>query len=172
MSWAELDWPDLSPAYPEPRPRSAPPPRPPVPLDIAAQVRRAERRRGVFVPACALAGVALFGVGLALYHPSGSGFTLALAIMGLGLLVAFVVPALAVLLVIGPHWRQRIQHLQRMRWERERRLWLTHERERYLAALPGPQRNALRDVLAAERELPPRHLNGNHSPESQARARS
>jgi len=159
MSWAELDWPNLSPTYPEPRPRSAPPPRPPVPLDIAAQVRRAERRRGVFVPICALAGAALFGVGLALYHPSGTGFTLALAIMGLGLLVAFVVPALAVLLVIGPHWRQRLQHLQLMRWERERRRWLTRERERYLVALSAPQRNALRNILATERGLPLRYLN-------------
>jgi hypothetical protein len=159
MSWAELDWPNLSPTYPEPRPRSAPPPRPPVPLDIAAQVRRAERRRGVFVPICALAGAALFGVGLALYRPSSTGFTLALAVMGLGLLVAFVVPALAVLLVIGPHWRQRLQHLQLMRWERERRLWLTRERERYLVALSAPQRNALRNILATERGLPLRYLN-------------
>ncbi|HEU4784744.1 MAG TPA: hypothetical protein VFS83_15500 [Ktedonobacterales bacterium] len=172
MSWAELDWPDLSPAYPEPHPRSAPPPRPPVPADIAAQVRTAERRRGVFVPVCALTGAALFGVGLALYRPSDTGFTPALAIMGIGLLIAFVVPALAVLLVIGPHWRQRLQHLQLMRWERERRLWLTRERERYLAAHSAPQRNALSDALAAERELSPRHLNGNHSPAGKARASS
>ena len=151
MSWAELDWPNLSPAYPEPHPRSAPPPRPPVPVDIAAQVRTAERRRGVFVPLCALAGAALFGVGLVLYQPSGQAFTRALAIMGVGLLVAFVVPALAVLLVIGPHWRQRLQHLQLMRWERERRLWLASERERYFSALSAPQHNALRDILAIVR---------------------
>src|SRR5262245_27714631 len=117
MSWTELDWPDLSPAYPEPHPHSTAPPRPPVPADIAAQVRIAERRRGVFVPGCALAGAALFGVGLSLYHPSGRGRTLALAVMGSGLVVAFVVPALTVLLVIGPHWRQRLQHLQLVRWE-------------------------------------------------------
>lgn len=175
MSWAELDWPDLSPAYPEPHPLSAPPPRPPVPMDIAAQVRTAERRRGVFVPVCALAGAALFSVGLALYRPSGKGFTPALAFMGLGLLVAFVVPALTVLLVIGPHWRQRLQHLQLMRWERKRRLWCAEERERYLAALSAPHRNALRDALdalAAERELSPRHLNGNHSPEGKVSASS
>jgi hypothetical protein len=159
MSWAELDWPDLSPAYPEPHPRSTPPSRPPVPADIAAQVRTAERRRGVFVPVCALTGAALFGVGLVLYHPTGTGFTLALAIMGLGLLVAFVVPALAVLLVIGPHWQQRLQHLQLMRWEREHQLWRTRERERYLSALSAPQCNAFRHALATERELPPRHLN-------------
>src|SRR6185437_13056645 len=149
MSWAELDWPNLSPTYPEPRPRLASPLRPPVPVDTVAQVRRAERRRGVFVPVCALAGAALFGVGLALYRPTGHGFTLALAIMGTGLLVAFVVPALAVLLVIGPHWRQRIQHLQLMRWERERRLWRARERERYLAALSPPQRDTLRHALEA-----------------------
>ncbi len=150
MSWAELGWPDLSPMYPEPHLLSFSPPRPPVPMDIAAQVRTAERRRGVFVPVCALAGAALFGVGSALYRPSGQGFTPALAIMSIGLLVAFVVPALAVLLVIGPHWRQRIQHLQLMRWERARRLWCAREREHYLAALPAPQRTALRDVLASE----------------------
>ena len=172
MSWAELDWPDLSPTYPEPHPLSDPPSRPPVPADIAGQVRIAERRRGVFVPVCALAGAALFGVGLALYHPSGTGVTHALAIMGIGLVVAFVVPALAVLLVIGPHWRQRLQHLQLMRWERERRLWLARERERYLSALSASQHNALRDVLASERELPPRRLNGAYPPHGKARARS
>lgn len=172
MSWAELGWPDLSPAYPEPRPHSAPPPRPPVPQDIAAQVRSAERRRGVFVPICALAGAALFGAGLALYRSSSKGFTLALVVMGLGLVVAFVVPALAVLLVIGPRWRQRLQHLQLMRWERERRLWRTHERERYLAALSPPQRAALRHALDANRELSPRRLGGSYSPEGKARVSS
>src|SRR6185437_3849260 len=98
MTWAERGWPDLSPTYPEPHPHSAPPPRPPVPVDIAAQVRTAERRRGVFVPVCALAGAALFGIGLAIYRSSGQGFTFALVVMGIGLLVAFVVPTLAVLL--------------------------------------------------------------------------
>jgi hypothetical protein len=138
-------------------------------------VRTAERRRGVFVPVCALAGAALFGAGLALYHPSGTPFTVALIIMGLSLLVAFVVPALAVLLVIGPHWRQRLQHLQLMRWERARRLWLARERERYLAALAAPQRDALRDALdalATERELLPRRPDGAYSPEGKVGARS
>ena len=172
MSWAELDWPDLSPAYPEPHPHLAPPPRPPVPADIAAQVRIAERRRGVFVPVCALAGATLFGVGLALYRPSGTGFARALGIMGLGLVVAFVVPALAVLLVIGPRWRQRLQHLQLMLWERERRLWLACERERYLAALSASQRNTLRDVLTAERERLSRRPNGDYPPHGKIRARS
>jgi hypothetical protein len=150
ISWAELDWPDLSPTYPEPHPRSASPPRPPVPADIAAQVRTAERRRGVFVPVCALAGATLFGIGLALYQPSGTGVTRALAIMGIGLVVAFVVPAFAVLLVIGPHWSQRLQHLQLMRWERERRLWLARERERYLVALSASQSRILRHALASD----------------------
>lgn len=148
MSWAELDWPDLSPPYPEPQVRSAPPVRPPVPLDIAAQVRRAERRRGVFVPLCALVGAAVFGLGLALYRISGTGSAPALMTMGAGLLVAFVVPALVVLLVIGPCWRQRLQHLQLIQWERQREIWRTHERERYLAALSPPQREAFRRIFA------------------------
>jgi hypothetical protein len=141
-------------------------------VDIAAQVRIAERRRGVFVPVCALAGAALFSVGLAIYRPYGQGFTFALAIMGTGLLVALVVPALAVLLVIGPHWRQRLQHLQLMRWERERRLWRAQERERYLAALPASQRDALRHVLDASRKIALRRVDGACSPEGKARARS
>jgi hypothetical protein len=141
-------------------------------VDIAAQVRIAERRRGVFVPVCALAGAALFGVGLAIYRPSGQGFTLALTIMGIGLLIAFVVPAFAVLLVIGPHWRQRIQHLQLLRWERERRLWRMHERERYLAALSPSQCAALRHALDATWGLSPRRVDGDGSPEGKARASS
>jgi hypothetical protein len=154
MSWAALDWPNLSPDYPEPQTLSPPPSRPPVPLDIAAQVRTAEQRRGVLVPICALAGAALLGVGLALYRISGPEYTFALASMGAGLLVAFVVPALAVLLVIGPHWRQRIQHLELIRWERERRLWYARERARYLATLSPLQRDALGRALAMTRDEP------------------
>lgn len=153
MSWAELGWPDLSPAYPEPHPVAPPPPRPPVPPDIATQVRNAERRRGVFVPICALAGAIIFGAGLALYRTSGAGAARsfgALVLMGLGLLVAFVVPALAVLLVIGPSWRQRTQHMQRIRWEQEMHHWRLRERERYLAMLSPTQRDALHRALANE----------------------
>jgi len=92
--------------------------------------------------------------------------------MGIGLLVAFVVPALAVLLVIGPHWRQRIQHLQLMRWERERRLWRASERERYLATLSPPQRDTLRHAIDARCKLSPRRVDGDCSPEGKARASS
>ena len=141
-------------------------------MDIAAQVRIAERRRGVFVPVCALAGAVLFGIGLVLYKPSGTGVTRALAIMGVGLVVAFVVPALTVLLVIGPHWRQRLHHLQLMRWERERRLWRARERERYLATLSPPQRAALCHALDASWKLSPRRVDGDCSPEGKARASS
>lgn len=160
MSWAELGWPNLSPEFPEPHSASLPPPRPPVPADIAAQVRAAEQRRGIFVPICALIGAAIFGAGLAFYRASGagdvssdrSGSTLAaLALMGVGLLIAFVVPALVVLLVIGPRWEQRTQHLQLIRWEQERRLWCEREREHYLATLSPPQQEALRRALATAR---------------------
>ncbi len=158
MSWAELDWPDLSPAFPEPHPLSSRPPRPPVAEDIAAQVRRAERRRAIFVPSSALVGAALFTVGLLLYRAAlveqGSSVA-ALAVMGAGLLVAFVVPALVVLLLIGPNWRQRTQHWQLIRWERERRRWLAFERERYIATLPLPQRAMLRRALAIARHGAP-----------------
>lgn len=152
MSWAELDWPDLSPAFPEPRPASPPPPRPVVPLDIAEQVRNAEKRRGVFVPLCALAGAALLGAGLALYRLAGSEHShsfAALALMGAGLIVAFVVPALVVLLVIGPKWQQRTQHLQLIRWEQERGRWRTRERDRYIMSLSPPQRELLQQTLAS-----------------------
>lgn len=162
MAWADLEWPDLSPAFPQPRPAPAPP-RPNVPAGIAAQVERAERRRGVFVPLCALAGAALFCSGVGVYHFSAAighaaGETslaptpLALAVMMVGLLVATLVPALVVLLVIGPSWRQRQQHLALIGWERERREWLARERQRYLASLSEATR---RQLLAQIREREP-----------------
>lgn len=157
MSWTELEWPDLSPLYPEPHPLSSPPSRPPVPVDIAAQIRLAEQRRGVFTPVSALVGAALFAVGLALYRASSGGHErsiAALVFMGAGVFVAFVVPALAVLLFIGPHWRQRTQHLQLTRWDSEYRRWLANERQRYIATLPTQQRAMLRQALAAHSSPP------------------
>lgn len=152
MAWSDLDWPNLSPRFPEPQPRTPQPPRPDVPRDIGAQVRRAEHRRGCFVPACVLAGALLFTAGLArvatarTYGPTPPD---ALALLLAGLVVATLLPALAVLLVIGPSWRQRQQHLRLLRWQRERRVWLAHERGRYLAELPPELRAELPRALAA-----------------------
>lgn len=155
MTWADLDWPDLSPKFPKPQP-SPPPARPDVPADIAEQVRRAERRRGIFVPLCVLVGSALFCAGVGMYrfapptHQKGetclAPTVVAVLLMLVGLLVAMLVPALVVLLVIGPSWQQRQQHLAVLRYERERRAWLAGERGRYLADLPVEVRN---QVLAA-----------------------
>jgi hypothetical protein len=154
MTWAALDWPDLSPAFPAPQP-SAQPARPDVPAEIGERVRRAEWRRGRFVPLCVLAGVALFAAGLAVYaaapQPERTP-ALALALMLAGLLVATLLPALVVLLVIGPSWEQRQQHLRLLRWERERAAWLARERARYLAALTEEQRAAFRRALAEASE--------------------
>ena len=141
MAWSDLDWPDLSPRFPVPVPRNPSPPRPDVPADIAAQVRHAERQRGCFVPACALVGALLFAAGLVRYaatrtHGSVPPDALALALLLVGLLVATVLPALVVLLVIGPSWRQRQQHLRLLLWQRERAAWLERERAAYLASLP------------------------------------
>ena len=152
MAWSDLDWPDLSPHFPAPVPRSPAPARPDVPGDMGDQVRRAERLRGRFVPACVLAGALLFAAGLARYaatatHPRGSTPPEALALLLAGLLVATLLPALAVLLVIGPTWRQRQQHLRLLLWQRERAAWLARERARYLAALPPSLRAELLRAL-------------------------
>lgn len=156
MSWADVDWPDLGPEFPEPRP--APPPvQPDVPTDIAEQVRRAELRRGIFVPLCILVGSAIFCAGVGLYQaalpsrqtgetsldPTVVAWLLILA----GVLIATLLPALVVLLIIGPSWRQRQQHLALLRYERERRAWLARERQRYLASLPDEVRKQLRAAL-------------------------
>lgn len=157
MSWVDLDWPDLPPGFPEPHP-SPPPERPDVPADIAAQVRRAEQRRGIFAPLCVLVGSALFCAGVGIYRFASSpgqaaGETsltptaVAMHFMVVGLLVATLVPALVVLLVIGPSWRQRQQHLALLRYERERRKWLAREQQRYLASLTDEVRIRLAIVL-------------------------
>lgn len=155
MAWSDLDWPDLSPRFPTPVPRSPAPPRPDVPADIAAQVRRAERLRGYFVPACVLAGALLFAAGLARYaatvaHRQGHAPPEMLALLLAGLLVATLLPALAVLLVIGPSWRQRQQHLRLLLWQRERAAWLAAERARYLAARSPAQRAELLHALTPD----------------------
>ncbi|HEX6798957.1 MAG TPA: hypothetical protein VF116_14700 [Ktedonobacterales bacterium] len=154
MTWSDLDWPDLSPRFPMPVPRMPAPPRPDVPAGIVAQVRHAERRRGCFVPVCVLAGALLFAAGLARYATARtpgpiSPDALALVLMLIGLLVATLLPALVVLLVIGPSWRQRQQHLRLLLWQRERATWLERERAAYLASLPPPLRAKLRRVLPA-----------------------
>lgn len=155
MTWVALDWPDLSPAYPPPKPLSPPPARPDVPAEIGERVRRAEWRRGRFVPLCVLAGGLLFAAGLAVYAAAARPErtpALALALMLAGLLVATLLPALVVLLVIGPSWEQRQQHLRLLRWERERAAWLAHERARYLAALTEEQRAAFQRARAEATE--------------------
>jgi hypothetical protein len=149
MSWADLGWPDLSRDWPEltePRPHVAPPPRPDVPADIAARVARAERIRGIVVPLCALAGCGL--VGAAALAARAASHTSALALILAALVVGFVGPALVVLLVIGPSWTQRRQHLALQLWQRELRRWRAAERARYLASLTPEQRERLRRALA------------------------
>ncbi len=64
-----------------------------------------------------------------------------------GLLVATLVPALTVLLVIGPTWSQRQQHLALTSWQRARREWLAQERQRYLASLDTASRERFAQAL-------------------------
>jgi hypothetical protein len=126
-----------------------------VPADIGKQVRRAERRRGVFVPLCVLAGSVIFCAGVGISRATAptnqtgeTGLTPTvgpLLLMFAGLLIATLVPALIVLLVIG-----RQQHLALLRWQRERRQWLARERGRYLASLPDDARARVLAALGAE----------------------
>ncbi len=160
MAWSDLDWPDLSPRFPVPVPRSPAPARPDVPGDMGDQVRRAERLRGCFVPACVLAGALLFAAGLARYaatagNAQGHAPPEALALLLAGLLVATLLPALAVLLVIGPSWRQRQQHLRLLVWQRERAAWLAAERAHYLATLSPALRAELFRALPNPRSPAP-----------------
>lgn len=157
MAWADLDWPNLPPEFPEPRPSPAPQ-HPDVPAGIGEQVQRAERRRGIFVPLCILTGSAVFCAGVGIYRFALGGQTageagpaptaIAVLLMLAGLLIATLVPALVVLLVIGPSWRQRQQHLALLRYQRERREWLSRERQRYLASLPAGLREQVVAALA------------------------
>lgn len=151
MSWADLGWPDLSctaPELPEPRPRVAPPSRPDVPVDIGARVARAERTRGIVVPLCALAGCGLVGAAAVVARAPSHAPMLALVLILAAVVVGFVGPALAVLLVIGPSWAQRRQHLALQLWRRELRRWRTAERAHYRASLTSEQRERLRQMLA------------------------
>jgi hypothetical protein len=144
MTWAELEWPPLGPDLPEPRP-TTPPPVPPAGVSqrIARVVERRERRRAWGVKLLVLAGALLVGAGVALYAAGqgaeGRASPTVLALLGVGLLVAFPGAALAALW-LGPTWRQRQEHYQLARWQREQRAWLARERERYLASLTAPQR--------------------------------
>ncbi|HEV2458896.1 MAG TPA: hypothetical protein VGS80_11065 [Ktedonobacterales bacterium] len=161
MSWSDLGWPDRSPEFPAPQPGTPPPLRPDAPDDIAAKVRRAEQRRVVVVPLCVLAGSALLCTGLFLYsgsrHGSSTAQTPAAAILliAAALVVAFPLPALLVLLVIGPTWRQRQQHLALVRWQREHTAWLARERQRYLASLPEDHRQRFLQALGSSARADP-----------------
>jgi hypothetical protein len=151
MTWADMGWPDLSRAVPElaePRPHAAPPPRPDVPADIGARVARAERTRGIVAPLCALAGCGFVGAAALATRAPAHAPALALALILAALVVGFVGPALVVLLVIGPSWTERRQHLALQLWQRERRRWRAAEHARYLAALTPEQRERLRRALA------------------------
>lgn len=155
MSWADLGWPDLARAFPElaePRPHDAPPPRPDVPADIGARVARAERTRGIVVPLCALAGCVLVGAAALATRAPAHAPALTLALILAALAAGFVGPALVVLLVIGPSWTQRRQHLALQLWQRDLRRWRAAERARYLASLAPEQRERLLRALAT---LPP-----------------
>jgi hypothetical protein len=162
MSWSDLGWPDRSPEFPVPQPGTPPPLRPDAPDDIAAQVRRAEQRRGVVVPLCMLAGAALLCSGMFLYIGSRHGASTpqtpvaTILLVVAALLVAFPLPALLVLLVIGPTWRQRQQHLALVRWQRERAVWLARERQRYLASLQeGDRQRFLQTLGGSALSTPP-----------------
>ena len=145
MSWSELEWPELSPAFPEPHPTAPPPARPDVPATVAERVHAAEVTRGIVVPLCFLVGGALVCAGAVL---SARARAVGLALLASGIVVAFVVSAAATL-HIGPTWQQRQQHWRLLRWQAEHRAWLERERAIYLASLTHEQRDAFRRALAA-----------------------
>jgi hypothetical protein len=151
MTWADLGWPDLSRTVPElaePCPRVAPPARPDVPADIGERVAHAERTRGIVVPLCTLAGCGLVGAAAFVTRTASHTPALALALIVAALVVGFVGPALAVLLIIGPSWTQRRQQLALQLWQRDLRRWRAAERAHYLASLAPEQRERLRRALA------------------------
>jgi hypothetical protein len=145
VSWSELEWPELSPAFPEPHPTAPPPDRPGVPATVAERVHAAEVMRGIVVPLCFLVGGALVCAGaIVSAHARAAG----LALLAAGMVVAFVVSAAATLR-IGPTWQQRQQHWRLLRWQAEHRAWLARERAIYLASLTPDQHDAFRRALAA-----------------------
>ncbi len=144
MSWTELGWPELT-DFPEPRP-GQPPERPQAPEDIGERVEAAERRRARAVKRSALLGACLVGVGL--WAEVEAQRALGVALMTLGLLIAFALGAYFAW-AFGPTWEQRRQHWAVLHWERARRLWRDREREQYLAALTPRQRERFRQVVDA-----------------------
>ncbi len=104
---------------------AAPPQRPAVPEDIGNRVEAAERRRARGVQACIAVGACLAGAGILLYGRGGSagrGYVAAMALLGAGLIVAFVGGAAAAWF-LGPTWEQRQQHWRLLQWEREYAEW-------------------------------------------------
>lgn len=160
MAWMDLEWPDLSPAFSEPRVTRPAPERPDVPARIGEQVRAAERRRAIGVQLCVLGGVALSCAAFAVYaagaHPlvraSGrnGAVVAALALLATGLLVAFPLAALLALR-LGPTWEQRQQHWRYLRWRQEYDRWLATQRRVYLSALPPAQRMEFSRLLRERR---------------------
>ncbi len=109
----------------------APPPeRPEVPDDIATRVEAAERRRGCGVQLCIGVGACLVALGIYIYSRVGrvgTGYILALALLGVGLAVACA-GAAAAAWFLGPTWGQRQQHWQLQRWQREYARWQEQQR--------------------------------------------
>lgn len=166
MSWAELEWPDLSPGFPEPVVTRPAPPRPDVPPDIAERVRVAERRRAVGVKLCLLAGALLCCASFTVYAAAARSFggvagaaggapSVALVLLATGLATAFPLAAVAALL-LGPTWGQRRQHWRLERWQREHARWLDIQRAVYVDSLPPQRRPELLRRLreCAERAAP------------------
>lgn len=109
---------------------AGPPERPAVPDDIGRRVAAAERRRAWGVQGCIAVGGCLAGVGIYLYSRGGSAgrlYVAALALLGMGLIVACVGGAAAAWF-LGPTWEQRQLHWRLLRWEREYAEWQARER--------------------------------------------
>ena len=152
MTWAELEWPDLSRELPEPVVTRAAPVRPDVPAEIGERVRAAERRRAVGVRVCVLVGAALCCAAFVVYAAymrggggggeAGGAPAVMLALLAAGLVVAFPVAALAALR-LGPTWEQRRQHWRYLHWREEYGRWLGVQRSVYVDSLSREQRALL-----------------------------
>jgi hypothetical protein len=145
MTWAELEWPNLSPEFPQPVISTPPPARPTVPADVAARVQHGEVRRGRAVYATVALGalllIAAIAVSLRLPERPTTHAVRVLALVAIGALpfVTFLAAALLALF-LGPNWEQRQQHWQLQRWERAQCAWLAGQRAAYLAALSPADR--------------------------------